>query len=85
MKVKQFMYVKDSGDSSVRQALEVSPARENALMLDVGSLSPTDIEELKDALIDANEYRDAVMKKVAHLVKWRTFKPSGIVPIVKKH
>ena len=79
------MYTKDNGESGVRRAIEISPARENSLMLDVGSLSPADVDDLIEVIEEANEYRDVLMKKVQHLVKWRTFKPSGITPIKKKH
>lgn len=85
MKIRDFTYTKDNGDTSYRKAIVVSEPRSNYLMYDITEFSDKELETLVDALEKAEEYRDNCMADFELLAGiklntlWRSFKPDGIV------
>jgi hypothetical protein len=84
MKVRKFLYRKETGEESLRKVIVVAEPRQNYLCYDVTNLSSDEATMLQNILKDAEYDRDchielwekATHKKINSL--WRSFKPGGI-------
>jgi hypothetical protein len=76
--IRKFIYTKDTGKTSERSAIIITPPRDNYLMLDVSDLNTVEVQELREALAAADKNREEVLDSVQDLIKWRSFKSEGI-------
>ena len=84
MKINTVRYTKANGDVSERKIVVVSNPRDNYLVYDVTKLTEKELEVLKNALEQTEEFRENAIADFQLLTGirqeslWRSFKPEGI-------
>jgi len=77
-KVTEFYYTKSNGERSHRRFIQLRPPSNLHLGLDVTDCTAEEIEDILDAIEEADKCRDEIFESMKVGSRWRSFKQEGI-------